>query len=46
MSQTDEIIERGKKVLIGNYARLPVVMARGEGAWVWDFRVGEVTLNP
>jgi predicted acetylornithine/succinylornithine family transaminase len=30
------IIERGKSVLIGNYARLPVVMERGEGTLVWD----------
>jgi len=36
MSQTEQIIERGKRVLIGNYARLPVVMARGEGAFAWD----------
>jgi acetylornithine aminotransferase len=36
MSQTQQILERGKQVLIGNYARLPVVMDRGEGAWVWD----------
>ena len=31
-----EIIERGKRALIGNYARQPVVMDRGEGAYVWD----------
>jgi acetylornithine/N-succinyldiaminopimelate aminotransferase len=36
MSRTQEIIDRGKKVLIGNYARLPFVMDRGEGVWVWD----------
>jgi acetylornithine/N-succinyldiaminopimelate aminotransferase len=36
MSRTEEILERGKKVLIGNYARLPVVMERGEGAYLWD----------
>ncbi len=29
-------VERANKVLMGNYARLPVVMQRGEGAWVWD----------
>ena len=33
---TSEILERGKRVLIGNYARQPVVMDRGEGAYVWD----------
>src|ERR1700730_18301477 len=35
MSQ-QQLIERGKKVLIGNYARQPVVIERGEGPWVWD----------
>ncbi len=36
MSRTQSILERGKQVLIGNYARLPVVMDRGEGCWLWD----------
>jgi acetylornithine/N-succinyldiaminopimelate aminotransferase len=36
MSDTQQILERGKRVLIGNYARLPFVMVRGEGCWVWD----------
>ncbi len=36
MSNTPEILDRGKRVLIGNYARLPVCMARGEGSFVWD----------
>jgi len=36
MSRTQEILDRGKKVLSGNYARLPFVMDRGEGCWVWD----------
>ena len=36
MAETKAILERGKQVLIGNYARLPVVMDRGEGAWLWD----------
>ena len=36
MAQTQEILERGKRTLIGNYARLPVVMTRGQGSWVWD----------
>lgn len=36
MSRAQQIIERGKKVLIGNYARQPIVMERGEGPWVWD----------
>src|SRR3954467_4536871 len=36
MAKMDEIVERGKKVLIGNYARLPVVMERGQGTFVWD----------
>ena len=36
MPSTADIIERGKRYLVGNYARLPVVMQRGEGAWLWD----------
>src|SRR3954468_11659682 len=36
MSDMAAIIERGKKVLIGNYARQPLVMSRGEGSLVWD----------
>jgi predicted acetylornithine/succinylornithine family transaminase len=34
--RTSSIIHRGKSVLIGNYARLPVVMERGEGSLLWD----------
>ena len=33
---TQQLLDRGKQVLIGNYARLPVVMHRGEGATLWD----------
>jgi acetylornithine/N-succinyldiaminopimelate aminotransferase len=36
MSQSQEILDRAKQVLIANYARQPVVMARGEGAYLWD----------
>src|SRR4030095_14074641 len=36
MSQMQQLIDRGKEVLIGNYARVPCVMARGEGSYVWD----------
>ena len=36
MSSTSEILQRGRTVLIGNYARLPFVMDRGEGSYVWD----------
>jgi acetylornithine/N-succinyldiaminopimelate aminotransferase len=36
MLDTQRIIEQGKKVLIGNYARLPVVMMRGQGSHLWD----------
>ena len=32
MSTTQQIVEQGKSVLIGNYARLPVVMQRGAPA--------------
>jgi acetylornithine aminotransferase len=36
MSDTAKILERANGVLIGNYARLPVVMVRGEGSTLWD----------
>jgi predicted acetylornithine/succinylornithine family transaminase len=36
MSQSQSILERASHVLIGNYARVPVVMVRGEGCRVWD----------
>src|SRR2546421_510465 len=36
MSQTQQILDRGKKFVIGNYARQPIVMARGQGAHLWD----------
>src|SRR5215212_10120829 len=36
MAPTAETISRGKKFLIGNYARQPVVMERGEGSYLWD----------
>lgn len=36
MSPTQDILSRANQYLIGNYARQPVVMARGEGSDVWD----------
>src|SRR5258706_12238009 len=36
MPNTQAILQDGKKYLIGNYARLPIVMARGEGSRLWD----------
>jgi acetylornithine aminotransferase len=36
MSRTQQIVDRGKRVLVGNYARIPIVMDRGEGPWVYD----------
>ncbi|HTL29431.1 MAG TPA: aminotransferase class III-fold pyridoxal phosphate-dependent enzyme, partial [Tepidisphaeraceae bacterium] len=36
MSETSQILDRAGKVLIGNYARLPVVMVRGQGSALWD----------
>jgi predicted acetylornithine/succinylornithine family transaminase len=36
MPDTRAILEDGKKYLIGNYARLPIVMIRGEGSRLWD----------
>ena len=36
MQSNSEVIEHGKKVLIGNYGRLPVAMVRGSGSRLWD----------
>jgi acetylornithine/N-succinyldiaminopimelate aminotransferase len=36
MTHMQDIVERGKQVLIGNYARVPIVMRRGEGPYLWD----------
>jgi acetylornithine/N-succinyldiaminopimelate aminotransferase len=32
----EQMVERGRQALIGNYARLPISMARGEGSLLWD----------
>jgi acetylornithine/N-succinyldiaminopimelate aminotransferase len=34
--QTSPIVDHGKSVLIGNYARFPAVMVRGHGSRLWD----------
>lgn len=36
MKTSQEWIDLGKKVLFGNYSRIPVVPVRGEGCRVWD----------
>ena len=36
MTRSSELLARAGKVLIGNYARQPIVMERGEGSWLWD----------
>ena len=36
MSDMEQLVERSKQVLMSNYARLPVVMTRGEGSSLWD----------
>jgi len=36
VADTQSILDRAGKVLIGNYARQPVVMSRGEGSLLWD----------
>ncbi|MDB5298032.1 MAG: Aspartate aminotransferase family protein [Phycisphaerales bacterium] len=33
---TQDILTKADDVLIGNYARFPVVMERGEGSFLWD----------
>lgn len=35
-STTAETLERFKKYVVPNYARYPIVLARGEGSYVWD----------
>lgn len=35
-TRTDQIIDQAKHVLLQNYKQQPVVLARGEGSWVWD----------
>jgi acetylornithine/N-succinyldiaminopimelate aminotransferase len=36
MADTKQLLDQASKVLIGNYARQPVVMSRGEGSILWD----------
>lgn len=36
MATTQDYLDRAGKSLVGNYARLPLVMVRGEGCRVWD----------
>lgn len=36
MSRTQAWLERGRKALVQNYARSPIVMERGEGSLVYD----------
>ncbi len=36
MSRSSDVLERGQRVLIGNYARFAVVMERGEGSTLVD----------
>jgi len=36
MPTADELLSIGRKLLINNYGRAPVVMSRGEGCVLWD----------
>ena len=36
MSNSDELLSAGRKLLINNYGRAPIVMSRGEGCMLWD----------
>src|SRR5436190_13287843 len=36
MSLSDELIATGRKLLLNNYNRAPIVMSRGEGCQLWD----------
>ncbi|MFL5321860.1 MAG: acetylornithine transaminase [Myxococcaceae bacterium] len=31
-----ELIEKAKRRLVGNYKQAPIVLERGQGIWVWD----------
>jgi acetylornithine/N-succinyldiaminopimelate aminotransferase len=36
MTTNSEIASRGAEVLVGNYARQPITLVRGEGCWLYD----------
>ena len=36
MSQQEDLVALGKRLLLGNYSQAPVVMTRGEGCALWD----------
>ena len=36
MSLSEELLSAGRKLLINNYNRAPIVMSRGEGCVLWD----------
>src|SRR5947208_13882498 len=36
LTGNQQIVDRGRAVLIGNYARQPIDMVRGEGSLLWD----------
>jgi acetylornithine/N-succinyldiaminopimelate aminotransferase len=36
MSLSDELLASGKKLLLNNYNRAPVVLSRGQGCQLWD----------
>jgi acetylornithine aminotransferase/acetylornithine/N-succinyldiaminopimelate aminotransferase len=36
MSQQEELVDAGKRLLLNNYRQAPIVMTRGEGCALWD----------
>src|SRR5882757_4601896 len=36
MSQQDDLVAAGRRLLLNNYRQAPVVMTRGEGCALWD----------
>ncbi len=36
MSVTDDIIKEYEQYVLSTYSRIPVVIARGKGSWLWD----------
>src|SRR5919112_603102 len=36
MSQQEDLVRAGQRLLLNNYRQAPVVMTRGEGCQLWD----------
>ena len=36
MNETQKLAERGSKVIMNTYSRVPIAFDHGEGMYVWD----------